>query len=92
MIPLPRPWLLSSAALVGAAAGMLLGVGTMLLTSAPIRPDLVVALVLGVPSIAGLVLIFVSSRRFVTALGAALLALAPGWFATLAAIEAVSGV
>lgn len=76
--------------LVGAAAGMLLGVGLTLLVSARIRPDLVIALVLGMPSIAGLTLIFVSSRRLVTALGAALLALGPGWFATLALIEVVS--
>lgn len=77
--------------LVGAAAGVLLGVGMTLLVSARIRPDLVIAAVLGVPSIAGLTLVFVSSRRFVTALGAALLALAPGWFGTLAVIQAVSG-
>lgn len=77
--------------LVGAAAGVLLGVGATLLIAVRIRPDLVIALVLGVPSAAGLVLIFVSSRRLVTALGAFLLALAPAWFATLAAIQAVSG-
>lgn len=77
--------------LVGAAAGVLLGVGMSVLISARIRPDVVIALVLALPSIAGLTLVLVSSRRPVTALGVFLLALAPGWFGALAAIEAVTG-
>ncbi|OBH16550.1 putative holin [Mycolicibacter sinensis] len=92
MIPLPRPWLLSSIMLVGTAVGVLTGVGTTLLITAHVRPDAVIALVLGVPSVAGLVLVLVSSRRWVTAVGAFLLALAVGWFGALAAIQAVSGV
>lgn len=78
--------------LVGAALGILAGIGVTLLISAPLRPDVAITLVLGAPSAAGLVLVFVSSRRWVTALGAFLLALGVGWFGTLAAIQVVSGV
>ncbi|MGV0624346.1 putative holin [Mycolicibacter minnesotensis] len=91
MIPLPRPWLLSSAMLVGVAVGILAGIGLSVLITAPLRPDAVIALVLGGPSIAGLVLVFTASRRWVTALGALLLAMAVGWFGALAAIQVVSG-
>lgn len=77
---------------VGVAVGVLAGVGGSLLVSVPIRPDLVIALVLAGPSIAGLVLIFAASRRWVTALGAFLLAMALGWFGALAAIAVVAGV
>ena len=76
--------------LVGIAVGVLTGIGMTLLVTAPLRPDAAIALVLGVPSVAGLVLVFVSSRRGVTALGAFLLALGLGWFGALAAIQAVS--
>jgi hypothetical protein len=92
VIPLPRPWLLSSIMLVGIAVGVLTGIGTTLLITAPVRPDAAIALVLGAPSVAGLVLVFVSSRRWVTAMGAFLLALAVGWFGALAAIQVVSHV
>ncbi len=78
--------------LVGAALGILAGIGVTLLISAPLRPDVAITLVLGAPSVAGLVLVFVSSRRWVTALGAFLLALGVGWFGALAAIQVVSGV
>lgn len=77
--------------LVGTAVGMVAAIGAALLVSARLRPDIVIALVLGVPSVAGLLLILFSSRRWVTALGAFLLALAPGWFAVLAMIQAVFG-
>ncbi|MGB5794317.1 MAG: putative holin [Mycolicibacter algericus] len=92
MIPLPRPWLLSSVMLVGATAGVLAGIGVTLLVTAPLRPDVVIALVLVAPTVAGLVMVFASSRRWVTGLGAFLLALGLGWFGALAAIQAVSGV
>ncbi|WP_081654652.1 MULTISPECIES: putative holin [unclassified Mycobacterium] len=92
MIPLPRPWLLSSAMLVGVAVGILAGIGLSLVITTPLRPDVAITLVLGAPSIAGLVLVFVSSRRWVVALGAFLLAMAVGWFGALAAIQVVSGV
>ncbi len=77
--------------LVGTAVGVLTGIGMTLLVTVPLRPDAAIALVLGVPSVAGLVLVFVSSRRWMTTLGASLLALGLGWFAALAAIEVVSG-
>ncbi|WP_408066472.1 putative holin [[Mycobacterium] crassicus] len=83
--------MLSSVMLIGAAVGVLTGIGLTLLVRAPLRPDAAIALVLGGPSIAGLVLVFVSSRRWVTGLGAALLAMAVGWFGALAAIQVVSG-
>lgn len=76
--------------LVGTAIGVLIGIGIPILGRPPLRPDAAIALVLGVPSFAGLVLVFFSSRRWVTAAGAFLLALAVGWFATLAALVAVS--
>lgn len=91
MIPLPRPWLLTSAMLVGTALGVVAAIGATLLVSAHLRPDIVIALVLGVPSAAGLLLILFSSRRWVTALGALLLALALGWFGVLVAIQVVFG-
>lgn len=77
--------------LVGSAVGILTGIGMTLLVTAPLRPDAAIVLVLGAPSVVGLVLIFVSSQRWVTALGAFLLALGVGWFGTLAAIQVVSG-
>lgn len=91
MITLPRPRLLCSAMLVGVAAGALAGIGVTLLVSTRVRPDLVIALVLGAPTAAGLALIVFAARRAAGALGAFLLALAPGWFAALLAIQAVSG-
>ncbi|MEO8815971.1 MAG: putative holin [Mycobacterium sp.] len=90
MIPLPRPWLLAGVMLIGSAVGMLTGLGATLLVSVRLRPDLVIGLVLGLPSAVGLLTILFSSRRWMTALGAFLLALAVGGFGTLAAIEAVS--
>jgi hypothetical protein len=36
--------------------------------------------------------ILLSSKRWVTALGAFILAIAPGWFGALAAIQVASGV
>lgn len=91
VIPLPRPWVFSSAMLVGVALGMVAGVGATLLVSTRLRPDIVIAMVLGAPSAAGLLAILFSSRRWLTALGAFLLALAPGWFGVLVVIQAVSG-
>ncbi|PIB75462.1 putative holin [Mycobacterium celatum] len=92
MIPLPRPWMLTSAMLIGAAVGVLAGTAATLLVSARIRPDVVIALVVGLPSAAGLLLILMSRRRWVTALGAFTLAVAPGWFGVLALIEVMTPV
>jgi hypothetical protein len=91
VIPLPRAWLLTSAMLVGAAVGLVAGIGSMLVVTVSIRPDVVIALVVGVPSAIGMLLILFSGRRWITTLGAFVLALAPGWFGALVAIEVVSG-
>ncbi len=91
MIPLPRAWLLASALLVGAAVGQIVGITMLLVVSARIRPDLVIALVVGVPSAIGMLMILVSGRRWVTALGAFILAIAPGWLGALVAIQVVHG-
>jgi putative holin len=76
--------------LVGVAAGVLAGTAATMLVSARIRPDLVIALVVGVPSAIGLLTILFSRRRWLTALGVSILALAPGWFGVLALIEVTS--
>lgn len=56
----------------------------------PIRPDIVIAMVVGIPSAIGLLVILFSGRRWVTMLGAFILALAPGWFGVLVAIQVAS--
>ena len=91
MIPLPRAWLLASALLVGVAVGQIVGIASTLLVKAPIRPDIAIALVVGVPSAIGMLLILVSGRRWVTTLGAFILAIAPGWLGVLVAIQVVNG-
>lgn len=87
VIPLPRPWLLAGAMLVGLAVGQLAGVGCGLLVHTRVRPDVVIALVVGIPSVLGLLVVLLSGRRWATMLGAFILALAPGWFGVLAAIQ-----
>jgi hypothetical protein len=77
--------------LVGAAVGLIAGIAAILLVKATIRPDVVVALVIGVPSAIGMLLILFSGRRWVTALGAFILAIAPGWFGVLVVIQVVHG-
>lgn len=91
MIPLPRPWLLSSAMLIGSAVGLLAGVASSVLVHERVRPDAVITLVVGIPSVLGLLVILLSGRRWVTMLGAFILALAPGWFGMLVAIQVASG-
>jgi hypothetical protein len=90
VIPLPRAWLLSGAMLVGTAAGLLAGIASTWLITAAIRPDIVIALVVGVPSAVGMLMILFSKRRWITTLGAFIVAVAPGWFGVLVAIQAVS--
>ncbi|OBK15095.1 hypothetical protein A5636_06825 [Mycobacterium asiaticum] len=77
--------------LVGSALGQLLGVATNLLVHTRMRPDVAVALVVGIPSVIGLSLIVFAGRRWVTMLGAAILALAPGWLGMLVALRVVNG-
>ena len=91
MIPLPRPRLLTSALLIGTAVGLLLGIGLALVVSAKIRPDVVIALVVGVPGAVGMLTILLSRRRWLTAVGAFVIAIAPGWFGVLVAIQSVNG-
>lgn len=76
--------------LVGNAIGLLAGVACSVLVHAQIRPDIVIAMVVGIPSAIGLLVILFSGRRWVTMLGAFILALAPGWFGVLVAIQVAS--
>jgi hypothetical protein len=91
VIPLPRAWLLTSALLLGCVAGQISAVAAKLMVDATIRPDLVVALVIGVPSVLGLLVVLCSGRRWVTAMGAFILAMAPGWLSVLLLLQVVSG-
>jgi hypothetical protein len=77
--------------LVGSAVGLLAGVASIVLFHGRIRPDVAIALVVGIPSVIGVVAILLSGRRWVTMLGAFLLALTPGWFGVLVALRVVSG-
>jgi hypothetical protein len=81
---------LTSALLIGTAVGVILAIGTALLVSARIRPDVVIALVVGVPSVIGMLMVLLSRRRWLTALGAFAIAIAPGWFGVLVAIQTVN--
>jgi len=91
VIPLPRACLLTSALLVGCVSGQIAAVVAKLMVDSAVRPDLVVALVVGVPSVIGLTLVLSSGRRWVTTLGAFVLAMAPGWLSVLLLIQVVSG-
>ena len=77
--------------LVGVAVGMVAAVASTLFVTAHIRPDVVIALVVGVPSAIGMLLILFSTRRWLTTLGAFVLGVAPGWFGVLVMIQAASG-
>lgn len=90
MIPLPRAWQLTGALLLGFVAGQIAAVVAKLTLHASIRPDLVVALVVAVPSIIGMLMILASGRRWVTAVGAFILAVAPGWLSVLLLVQVVS--
>lgn len=92
MIPVPRAWLLTSALLVGTAVGFIAAIGSTLVLTATVRPDVAIVLVVGVPSAIGMLTILLSGRRWVTTLGAFVLALAPGWFGALVAMQVVHGV
>ncbi|EUA85391.1 putative membrane protein [Mycobacterium ulcerans str. Harvey] len=64
--------------------------GSSILVHTRVRPDLVIALVVGIPSVIGMLVILFSGRRWVTVLGAFILALAPGWLGVLVAIQVAS--
>jgi hypothetical protein len=91
VIPLPRAWLLASALLIGSALGLLAGVASVVLFHGRVRPDLAIALVVGIPSVIGVLGILLSGRRWVTMVGAFLLALAPGWLGVQIALRVVAG-
>jgi hypothetical protein len=76
--------------LIGNAVGVLAGVAAVLI-HARVRSDVVIALVVGIPSVIGLFVILFSGRRWVTMLGAFFLAVAPGWFGVLVALRVVAG-
>ncbi|MDT5183436.1 MAG: hypothetical protein QOI29_1594 [Mycobacterium sp.] len=80
-----------SALLVGVAVGQIAGIASTLFVNATVRPDVVIALVVGVPSAIGMLLILLSGRRWVTTLGAFILAIAPGWFGVLVVIQVAHG-
>lgn len=90
MIPLPRGWLLTSALLLGVVAGQIAAIIAKLAIDSTLRPDVVVALVIGIPSVLGLLLVACSGRRWVTTAGAFILAMAPGWLSILLLIQVVS--
>ncbi len=90
VIPLPRPRLLAAAMLIGAALGLLVGVGVAVAVHPGIRPVFALASVVGIPSAVGLVTVLFSGRRWVTMLGAFLMAVAPGWFGVLVALQVTS--
>jgi hypothetical protein len=90
VIPLPRPWFLTSAMLLGVAVGLLAGAAALTVEHARMRPDIAIALVVGFPSAVGLLVILMARRRWLTALGAFVLALAPGYFGVLALVEVVT--
>lgn len=91
MIPLPRPWLLAGAMLIGSAVGLLAGVAFSAVFPTRVQPEFAVALVVGIPSVIGLPTILFSGRRWVTTAGAFVLALAPGWFGVLVALRMTHG-
>ncbi len=78
--------------LVGTAVGLLTAIASTVFLKATVRPDVVIALVVGLPSVTGMLMILSSGRRWVTTLGAFVLAVAPGWFGALVAIQVVHGV
>ncbi len=84
--------MLTSALLVGSAVGLITAVASTLLVDATIRPDVAIVLVVGIPSAIGMLTILLSGRRWVTTLGAFILAIAPGWFGALVMIQVVHGV
>ena len=90
MIPLPRSWALVSAMLLGLAAGVLGAAAALTVDHARLRPDIAIALVVGFPTVVGVLFVLLSRRRWLTALGLFVLAVAPGWFGVLALIEVVT--
>ena len=76
--------------LLGVAVGLIVGTAGALLVTSRIRPDVVIGLVVGFPTTIGLLVILVSGRRWLTALGVFILSLAPGWFGVLVVLEVMT--
>jgi hypothetical protein len=76
--------------LVGLAVGVLGAAAALTVEHARMRPDIAIALVVGFPTVVGLLVILLSRRRWLTTLGLFVLAVAPGWFGVLAVIEVVT--
>jgi len=77
--------------LIGSAVGLLAGVAFTVVVQARIRPEVAISLVVGIPTVTGLLTILFSGRRWVTMVGAFILALAPGWLGVLVALRVTSG-
>ena len=78
--------------IIGVALGMMAALITAVEITATVRPDVVIGVVIGVPSVIGVSMILFSGKRWVTAVGAMILAIGPGWFGALTAIQVASGV
>ena len=92
VIPLPGAARLAGAMLVGTTVGMVAAIASALFIKIQVRPDVAIALVIGVPCVVGLVLVLLSVKRWMTTVGAFVLAVGPGWLSALVAIRAVHGV
>jgi hypothetical protein len=85
VVPLPRAWLLTGALLVGTAVGMVAAIAATLVIHIHLRPDVAIALVVGVLCMSGLVLVLLTTGRWMTTVGAFLLAVGPGTVCALLA-------
>ncbi|WP_457134261.1 putative holin [Mycobacteroides abscessus] len=92
MIPLPRAQVVASAMLMGIAVGLGAGMSSVLVAHESVRPDLVIGLIVAIPSLIGFLILIASTRKWMTAVAAFILAIAPGWFGILAAIQVIQGV
>ncbi|SKV18108.1 conserved hydrophobic protein [Mycobacteroides abscessus subsp. abscessus] len=53
---------------------------------------MVIGLIVAIPSLIGFLILIASTRKWMTAVAAFILAIAPGWFGILAAIQVIQGV
>jgi ABC-type enterobactin transport system permease subunit len=90
VIPLPRASVLAAVMFLGAALGMTGALLAATEITVSVRPTAVVVLV-GMCGAVGILMILASGRRWVTALGALVLAVGPGWFGALAAMQVAGG-
>jgi len=93
----PKGWAVRTT--VGCIVGLMMAVGVVAFIASMALGDMrifagvlpvVVALVIGVPSVIGLLLVLASGRRWVTSLGAFILAMGPGWLSVLLLLQVVS--